>query len=62
VDAIDYFYIGAIAIALLYFVIFLDKKCHIELAEDLKLKTIIIKMNAQEQVKKVQTRNVKALK
>ena len=60
-DAIDYFFIGAVAISLLYFVIFLDKKCHIELAEDLRLRSITIITNAQEQVNRVETKTITEL-
>ena len=61
-DAIDYFFIGAVAISLLYFVIFLDKKNHIELAEELRLENQIIKTNAQEQARLVKSATIKALK
>ena len=61
-DAINIFFIGATAIILLFFVMFIDKKNHAELAKELKLETQTIKTNAQEQMSHVNAINEKLLK
>jgi len=62
VDTITIFFIGATAITLLFFVMFIDKKNHAELAKQLKLENQIIKTNAQEQARLVKSATIKALK
>jgi len=62
VDTITIFFIGATAITLLFFVMFIDKKTHAELAKQLKLENQIIKTNAKEQARIVQSATIKALK
>ena len=64
-DTIDIFWLGSIAIAILYFVTFLDKKCHSELMIWINIengKTKKIKTNVQEQVHRVETKNANTLK
>ena len=61
-DAINIFYIGATAIILLFFVMFIDKKNHAELAKELRLETQTIRTKAQEQGERVNAINEKLLK
>jgi len=65
VDTIDIFWLGSSVIAILFFVIFLDKKCHSELMIWIQIENKenkIIITNTQEQKLRVDTKHNSTMK